>query len=127
MALCTHIDVKVDADGNNEFAKKVSRIFARKVKSDLHLYDEGIDPQEYITKCVENSIELAKLKVHLGKYMKVDNTDCKVSCIMCMGKFLKNEYKRILPCGHFFHKKCIDTWIFKYNATGCPCCRKQIK
>jgi hypothetical protein len=30
---------------------------------------------------------------------------------------------RQLPCGHIFHKPCIDSWILSRDAS-CPLCRK---
>ena len=44
------------------------------------------------------------------------------SCSICLEKFEAGKYKRVLPCGHTFHKKCIDKWLKKKLI--CPICRK---
>jgi hypothetical protein len=35
-----------------------------------------------------------------------------------------NDDLRMLPCGHFFHKGCVDKWL-KINAL-CPLCKAEI-
>ena len=35
----------------------------------------------------------------------------------------RNTKKKILRCGHIFHKKCINKWFSDHN--NCPFCRKQ--
>ena len=62
----------------------------------------------------------------LGGYKLIKEDDELItnecSCTICMCKYKKGEYKRILPkCKHKFHKKCIDKW-FKDN-NECPICR----
>lgn len=60
----------------------------------------------------------------LPKYYKCDemNKDCSI----CMDDIkFKKEYIRKLNCGHYFHKKCIDTWLT--NSLSCPMCRSIIE
>ena len=47
-------------------------------------------------------------------------------CNICLEQFKENEYKRIVECGHNFHKRCIDKWINKYNNFTCPLCRTDL-
>lgn len=44
------------------------------------------------------------------------------TCYICE----KNIYinKMTLPCGHFFHKKCIKPWGLSYQT--CPICKQRI-
>ena len=119
------MDVKIEQKKQNKYINDVSKAFAKKVKKDVHLV-EGDDICQYIDICVQNSISEVNIKDTLGKYCKVDSIDCKVSCVLCMTKYQQGEYKRRLPCGHVYHRKCIDRWLFNYNNTTCPSCRHQI-
>ena len=44
------------------------------------------------------------------------------TCSICIGLVRKTRGTRSLPCGHLFHKHCIDRW--KVQCTTCPMCRK---
>ncbi|CAI9273214.1 unnamed protein product [Lactuca saligna] len=57
---------------------------------------------------------------------KVDSaTDANGSgCSICLADYKPTDVIRLLPkCGHFFHRKCIDTWL-KVHPT-CPVCRNS--
>lgn len=43
-------------------------------------------------------------------------------CSICLGQLDNSQFKYKLPCGHTFHRDCIDRWLkIKPN---CPYCRK---
>ncbi|KAK0632635.1 hypothetical protein B0T14DRAFT_39564 [Immersiella caudata] len=44
------------------------------------------------------------------------------SCAICTEDFHQGTKVRKLPCGHFFHLRCIDPWLVNFAAT-CPLCR----
>lgn len=46
-------------------------------------------------------------------------------CVICQYEFKNNERVRKLPCGHIFHKECVDEWLLKDKA--CPCCKKEVR
>lgn len=48
-------------------------------------------------------------------------------CSICLCDFVDGEMCRELPapCGHVFHKKCIDEWFGTQRAT-CPNCKRSI-
>lgn len=50
---------------------------------------------------------------------------CKTSieCPICYDTI--SSGKRVLKCGHAFHKTCVDSWIDRKGT--CPMCRTQIK
>lgn len=41
------------------------------------------------------------------------------SCSVCTENFAENENVRILPCGHIYHRHCIDPWLLDFGGT-CP-------
>lgn len=45
-------------------------------------------------------------------------------CCICLARYVDNDDLRLLPCGHFFHKDCVDKWL-KINAL-CPLCKAEI-
>lgn len=44
-------------------------------------------------------------------------------CVVCLRKFHGGDEIRSLPCGHVFHKLCVDKWILDYEKMTCPLCR----
>ena len=45
-------------------------------------------------------------------------------CCICLTEYEENQVIRMLPCGHHYHRECVDEWL-KVNAT-CPTCRTSI-
>ena len=70
----------------------------------------------------------AEQLAQLGPYTRFKSTDKEilenVACTICLENFKIGEGKRMLPCSHIFHKKCIDRWI-KYNKPECCLCRQN--
>jgi hypothetical protein len=46
-------------------------------------------------------------------------------CTICTCEFTPTQFFRELPCGHFYHKKCIDKWLFDCEPL-CPNCRQPV-
>jgi hypothetical protein len=46
-------------------------------------------------------------------------------CNICLGAMLQPRLTKTLPCGHKFHRKCIDKW--NANNPSCPLCRASIE
>ncbi len=47
------------------------------------------------------------------------------SCSICLNSIRRTRGTRELPCGHLFHKVCINQWKNKQIDTTCPMCRKR--
>lgn len=54
----------------------------------------------------------------------MDANDCSVKCLVCQCEYEEEETLRRLPCGHSFHRDCIDQWLMSNDF--CPYCRKSI-
>lgn len=67
-------------------------------------------------------------RMNIKKMFKCQSEN--VECTVCCCKIDKNEYIRELPCGHQFHKKCVDEWLFvslrDSDKINCPLCRRKI-
>jgi len=49
-----------------------------------------------------------------------EEEESQTSCAVCLSDFEGGEKLRVLPCGHKFHKACVDTWLRRNKA--CPLC-----
>jgi len=52
--------------------------------------------------------------------------DADESCCICLDEYHQGQGETItdLPCGHFFHKKCIDPWLIERDRV-CPICKRD--
>lgn len=48
-----------------------------------------------------------------------------VDCRVCLGRFEPESVVSRLPCGHVFHKGCVEAWM-DYKHDTCPLCRAQL-
>ncbi|KAJ2367269.1 hypothetical protein IW150_005715 [Coemansia sp. RSA 2607] len=46
-------------------------------------------------------------------------------CSVCLTDFVPGDTARILCCGHYFHKDCVDAWLTKHS-TSCPVCKTDM-
>ncbi|KAH7689073.1 RING/U-box domain-containing protein [Dioscorea alata] len=46
-------------------------------------------------------------------------------CRVCLARFEPESEVDRLPCGHVFHKACIDRWL-EYHHVTCPLCRSRL-
>tara|TARA_B110000977_G_scaffold178745_1_gene236674 strand:- start:151 stop:501 length:351 start_codon:yes stop_codon:yes gene_type:complete len=104
--------------------KILLKIFSTELTKNIDML-EDCDYESFLETCVNNTIHIIKLKEKLGKSVKIKDNFPSV-CIFCNDLMKKNELKRSLPCGHEYHKKCIDKWVFKYYSNSCPCCGQII-
>ena len=41
------------------------------------------------------------------------------ACVICADEFIVGEYAKKIPCGHFFHDRCIMQWVVKVGSAMC--------
>lgn len=46
------------------------------------------------------------------------------SCAICLDSFNEGQRVRYLPCVHFFHTQCVDTWLRQRDT--CPVCKWSV-
>ena len=65
----------------------------------------------------------------LGSYKKNNNDKLNEDlCPICLENFTTNNCViRELKCGHIFHKKCIDKWLYNSEKMECPYCNSKLK
>ncbi|XP_055901272.1 mucin-5AC-like isoform X2 [Biomphalaria glabrata] len=70
--------------------------------------------------------ELSQIPVvqHADASSQCESTSA-YECSICLKSYRPRDEVRVLPCGHRFHRKCIDTWLKK--TCSCPMCRKSTR
>jgi hypothetical protein len=61
---------------------------------------------------------------HAINLTEIAQDDLHDLCAICLTDYDDGEQLRVLPCSHFFHPECVDTWVLKHNA--CPMCKAQV-
>ncbi|XP_040383650.1 probable E3 ubiquitin-protein ligase XERICO [Oryza brachyantha] len=46
-------------------------------------------------------------------------------CRVCLVRFEPEAVVNRLPCGHLFHRACLETWL-DYDHATCPLCRSRL-
>ena len=46
-------------------------------------------------------------------------------CRVCLARFEPESVVNRLPCGHLFHRACLETWL-DYDHATCPLCRLRL-
>ena len=66
--------------------------------------------------------QINSLKVRSLPGTPVSDPNFLSRCQICLEDWKKEEKVRDLPCTHFFHVQCLDTWLGHKNS--CPLCRQ---
>jgi len=64
---------------------------------------------------------LKKEKIEALPTQRASTSDCSEQCVVCLENYTKGQVMRVLPCGHSFHRQCIDKWLER--STTCPICK----
>ncbi|PAA56154.1 hypothetical protein BOX15_Mlig004706g1 [Macrostomum lignano] len=51
-----------------------------------------------------------------------DDKDNNPECVICMVEYAEGDPLRCLPCGHGYHRACIDDWLMR--SCACPSCNR---
>lgn len=52
-------------------------------------------------------------------------SDGEGDCCVCLSRLKEEDVMRRLPCGHLFHRECVDRWLAMCRRT-CPLCRLSV-
>ncbi|KAL4223716.1 hypothetical protein ACF0H5_017183 [Mactra antiquata] len=79
------------------------------------------DDQDYIDASFRQLAYQALAVMKITRYSKHGSND---TCAICLEKFFLKQKLRVLPCGHYFHTKCVDPWLVRSHT--CPLCKLNI-
>ena len=120
-------------DDNVSLEDRISRLintimnenFGNNINNNINFISIEVVPIEQTN---VDSVDNQDIIKSLPPYKLIRETDDIIknnnSCPICLEKYEVGKYKRVLPCGHVFHKKCIDKWLKKKLV--CPICRKTL-
>ena len=66
--------------------------------------------------------QINSLKIRSLPGTPISDSNFLSRCQICLEDWQKEETVRDLPCTHFFHVQCLDTWLGHKNS--CPLCRQ---
>ena len=100
-----------DDDGNGLAGYNQNGMtYEQLIALDENIVKKGMTPEE---------LESYPITIHSKE------SDAPSDCNVCISEFEDGESLRRLPCGHKFHKDCVDTWL-EANIT-CPVCKKYLR
>ncbi|XP_066246985.1 E3 ubiquitin-protein ligase goliath-like [Euwallacea similis] len=85
-----------------------------------------IRTKDKLTRKLGNAAKKALSKIPT-KSLKADDKEIQGDgecCAVCIEPYKLSDTLRILPCGHEFHKNCIDPWLLEHRT--CPMCKMDI-
>lgn len=47
-------------------------------------------------------------------------------CTVCLDDVTEGQSARALPCGHEFHRSCVDSWLLMAQRNACPLCARPV-
>ncbi len=74
--------------------------------------------------CSQAKRALATISTSVLRKDDLELRDFADSCAICIESYRVADVVRILPCGHRFHRSCIDQWLLEKRT--CPMCKMDI-
>ena len=83
-------------------------------------------PFEFRRNSSETYMEEFRSRIPAIRFDSVCSCKCpEHDCAVCLTRFEPDSEINRLPCGHFFHKSCLEKWLDYWNTT-CPLCRTPL-
>ncbi|KAL4181008.1 hypothetical protein AMTRI_Chr12g268970 [Amborella trichopoda] len=111
----------------------------REGKGQGHGHGQEEEEEEDVDRVGSGLASLIALAEQLTSSTSKDSLYCggeceeqKLDCAVCLFDMREGEEVRRLGCGHWFHRKCLDNWLFQEDAWflrqegSCPLCRAPI-
>lgn len=76
------------------------------------------------SKSLVQSLPERKLTKRFIAEKKFDNEEAYIKCLICLEYYEEDINVKTLPCMHYFHKGCIESWFTRGRT--CPVCKWDI-
>ncbi|ORX82863.1 hypothetical protein BCR32DRAFT_278507 [Anaeromyces robustus] len=92
-----------------------------------YIFDEKsmTDKKDYNSSIKSASITSSYSEIYNHLSFNPDASSSAEICAICIDQYQLNDELRKLPCGHEFHKDCIDSWMLT-SSVLCPICKMDI-
>jgi len=84
--------------------------------------DQGAESAPKPKGAPQTLIDSIPLEVYCGRCGSSEDAE---GCAVCLNDFHDDDVVRRLPCGHGFHRQCVDKWL-KQNKV-CPLCVQDVE
>ena len=126
MGISTTNNINLDrqrSSNNNNFSISSFALSSSEVN---HYEIRPENPNIKAKKDITNSVDyiLRQFPENTINNLKILNDENK-RCIICLEEYKIDDITIVLPCFHFFHKKCIIHWT--KNRAICPLCKFNFK
>lgn len=71
------------------------------------------------------AVERLKTKSYSAPLLADGETEEPSPCTICLEDFKPGDKLKVLPCGHEYHKECIEPWLLEKSSL-CPLCKQNI-
>ncbi len=71
------------------------------------------------------AVQQLKTKSYSAPLLADGETEEPNPCTICLEDFKPGDKLKVLPCGHEYHKECIEPWLLEKSSL-CPLCKQNI-
>ncbi len=110
------------------FLRLLTRVFCESIFTDIDREIRFLQRQEEFQKKKNQRLSETERESLTECVILDDESECKEAadpCSICIDGFESGDDCRRLPCGHLFHKECIDEWFDR--SSQCPLCKHKLK
>ncbi|KAI0511959.1 hypothetical protein KFK09_012593 [Dendrobium nobile] len=104
-----------------EIFRSALHIFGLTPEIDSAVAESTAEIPNLFSPAEENLTERFRSRIKAVRFGYHRHGDCRV----CLAGFEPESVVNRLPCGHLFHKSCVERWI-EYRNTTCPLCRSHL-
>jgi hypothetical protein len=111
----------IDKANNDQYARSMSSCSSSCYSDEDGGGDRPLVALEVHCECGHNPSLKKSAAKGVASFMKFSR-----ECSICLERYGLGAAMVVLPCGHFFHRKCVYEWFMNSVSYKCPCCRGSL-